>query len=378
MKNIIPPLLVLTFLTACNGGKSIDEKPDPVTVDKNSVKLSLPQVKNAGITTGKPLIKTIAGHITCNGVLEVPPQNLVSISAMYGGFVKNTELLEGMRIKKGQVICTLEHPDYIQLQEDYLSVKSKYDFARLEYERQKELGAENVLSQKSVQERESEFLALHAKVEGLRQKLSLINIQADELIKGKIQKTITLTSPIDGYVKEVNVNMGKYVDAHEVMFEIVDNRHLHAELTVFEKDIPKIKEGQKIKFTLPNEGSHVRSAVVHLIGHNLNNDKTLRVHGHLDKEDDKLLPGMYIKAQIEVVNSNAACLPDEAILLIDNRNYIFTETAYGVYKIQEVITGISYNGFTEIETEGFKENKIVLSGAHTLYSIFKNRSEPTE
>ena len=284
--NLFLSLIVLSILFSC---KNSDKVKETVTAEESgeikNVSLNAEQVKNAGIQTGAIEKKELTGVIRCNGVLDVPPQNLVSISAVLGGFVKSTDLLQGMRVKKGQVLCILEHPDYIQLQQDYLDIKSKYEFAKAEYERQKELSADNINSKRTFQEKESEYKSLEAKFGGLEQKLEMININPKALEQGKISRTVTLVSPINGFVKEVNVNIGKYVSQHEVMFEIIDAEHLHAELTVFEKDISKIKEGQKIKFTLPNENGKERTAVVHLIARSISNDKTARIHGHLDQED---------------------------------------------------------------------------------------------
>lgn len=378
MKNIFKLIFCTLLFTACNSGP-IAEENNGIAIDKeNTVSLSEAQQRNAGITTGKMEKKELSGSVFCNGVLDVPPQNLISISAVYGGFIKSTELLQGMRVKKGQVLCILEHPDYIQLQEDYLDTKSKFNFSKTELERQKELDADNVVSKRSLQERESEYNSLLAKVEGLKQKLALINIDAAQLEKGKISASVSVISPINGYVKEVNVNIGKYVNPHEAMFEIVDTEHLHAELTVFEKDVAKIKEGQKITFSLANEENTIRTATVHLIGRSIGQDKTVRIHGHLDKEDAQLLPGMYIKAEIEIKSTLSNCLPEKALLLINGKNYVFLEKNSGVYELTEVKTGISYNGYTEINENLEPDSRIVLGGARTLYSILKNKTQPSE
>ena len=89
---------------------SVDSKPSGV----NKVQLSDEQFKSIGIQLGSLETRSLSGNIKAHGVLDVPPQNLVSISAPLGGFVKSTELLQGMRVKKGQVVVVLEHPDYFR------------------------------------------------------------------------------------------------------------------------------------------------------------------------------------------------------------------------------------------------------------------------
>ncbi len=253
--------------------------------DEQTVQLTAAQYKSADIQLGKVELRNLSNVIQCNGVLDVPPQNLVSISLPIGGNLKSTELLQGMKVSKGQVIAVFEHPDYVQLQQEYIQAKSALDFSENEYNRQAELNKEQVTSQKSFQKTKADYLSQKALVLGLEKKLEQLGISVAQMDKGNITNTIIITSPINGYVTKVNVNIGKYLNPNDVAFEIVDTEHLHAELTVYEKDITKIKTGQTIHFSLPNENGNERSAKVHLIGREISSDRTVRIHGHLEKED---------------------------------------------------------------------------------------------
>lgn len=186
----------------------------------------------------------------------------------------------------------LQNADYIQLQQDYVDNKSQLEFLEAEYKRQQELAKENVNSQKILLQSKTQYQSMLAKVSGLKSKLSLLGISSTQIESGNFQSTISLTAPISGYVTQVNVNIGMFVNPTDVMFKIVDTEHLHAELTVFEKDVPKLKIGQKVRFTLANETVE-RIATVYLIGREIGEDRTVRIHCHLDKEDGELLPGMY-------------------------------------------------------------------------------------
>src|SRR5690606_16990108 len=132
------------------------------------------------------------------------------------------------------------------------------------------------------------YESLRARVEGLKARLAIINIEPEKLTDGNIRKTIHLYSPIAGYVTDVNVNLGQFVNATDELFKIVDTGHLHAELYVFEQDIPHLKVNQRVAFTLINENK-TRMAHVYLIGREINAERTIRVHCHLDEEDKNLL-----------------------------------------------------------------------------------------
>ena len=67
--------------------------------------------------------KDISAVLKLNGIIEVPPQNMIAVSVPLGGYLQSTHLLEGMKVKKGEIIATLEDQQYIQIQQDYLIAK---------------------------------------------------------------------------------------------------------------------------------------------------------------------------------------------------------------------------------------------------------------
>ncbi|PSL43367.1 cobalt-zinc-cadmium efflux system membrane fusion protein [Chitinophaga niastensis] len=374
-------LMATLLLTSC-GNKPVAN----VTADTHdhgeaasTVELTAAQFKTAGIIYGMPENRQISGAVKVNGFLDVPPQQAVSVSVPMGGFVKQTSLLQGMPVKQGQVIAVLENLDYIQLQQDYLEVKSQLEYATVEYQRQQELARENVNALKTLQQSKAAFQTLQAKENGLKQKLSVLNINMSSLEKGNIQRSVNVYAPISGYVTQVNVNLGQFVNPADILFRIVNTAHLHAELTVFEKDIPKLKIGQQVRFTLANESAQ-RTATVHLIGREISAERTVRVHCHLEKEDTQLLPGTYLQAMIETGTAGVKALPEAAIVNFENKAYIFlkkatTDSTYH-FAMQEVQKGNSEQGYTEVsfpkDTPG---NEVVVKGAYDLLAKLKNSGD---
>lgn len=377
----------LALFSACGGNSS---GADVAAVTKDSaqhedahhddefmVELTPEQVQTAGVRTGPIESRTLSGTIKVNGTLDVPPQQLVSVAAPMGGFLKSSELLQGKHVRKGQVIAVMQDPSYIQLQQDYLESIGQLEYLKAEFERQEELFKENINARKALQLAKANYQSMQAKVTGLKAKLKLIGINQEHLQKGEIQSTINMYAPISGYVTEVNVNIGKYVNPTDVMFEIVDTEHLHAELTVFEKDVPKLKIGQKVRFILANEANE-RMATVYLIGREISPDRTVRIHCHLDREDRELLPGMYLTAYVETKNLQLPAVPEAAVVNFEGKNYIFIEEEPGHYKAMEVKTGVSELGYMElILPAGFdtKDTKVVVKGAYDLLSKLKNSGE---
>ena len=384
MKNLKYNLILIAanvlFGMAC-GNKNQPEVTE-TSIDstaKETIVLASTQFNNAGIVLAKPVSQNINQKIKANGKLDVPPQNLVSISAPYGGFLKSTALLQGMHVHKGEVIAQMEHPDYIQLQQDYLENKSTLTYLKNELDRQQELAKEEVNSKKTLQKAKTDFEVMQARVNGLRAKLELINIDVAKLEKGAMQKVVALTSPINGYVTKVNVNIGAFVTANTILFEIVDTEHLHAEISVFEKDIHHIKIGQKVAFTLANE-TQERFAKVHLIGREISEDRTVRVHCHLSKEDKDLLPGMYLTAYIDVKTSTNNTLPSNAFVDFEGKSYVFLlskkpNNSYTFTRIEVEKLG-EENGFTAFtSTQDLNNKNIVTEGAYKLLSAMQGGEE---
>ena len=378
-------ILFLTIIIASCGNK-VKEETSVVEekVDANAVEITPEQYKTADVQLGVIEEKALSRTTKVNGMLDVPPQNLVSISTPFGGFVKSTVMLQGLKVQKGQVVATMLNPDYVQPQQDYIDFKSQLNYLKLEYERQQELAKENVNAQKTVQKSKAEFESMRARVLGLKTKLQLMNINMSSLEKGNIQSTIPLYSPINGYVTQVNTNIGAFALATDVLFKIANTEHLHAELTVFEKDVPKVKIGQKVRFVLANE-TQERMATVYLVGKEISQERTVQIHCHLDKEDTTLLPGMYLKALVESGSNKVPAVPSKAIVEFEGLHYIFIadsesskEKGITKYKLITIKTGVSELNYTELifdSTTDWKNWKVVTNGAYDMLSEMKNSEE---
>jgi cobalt-zinc-cadmium efflux system membrane fusion protein len=231
----------------------------------------------------------------------------------------------------------------------------------------------------------SDYKSLKTQVKALEQKLALIGIDPANLHDDDISSSVALLSPISGFVKAVNVNIGKFVSPSDVLFEIVNSDKLFLELTLFEKDADKVSAGQKIRFFINNE-TEQHEAVIYQTGKSINADKTYKVYASVQGTCKNVLPGMYVNAIIESTSNTVAALPSDAIVSFDDKDYIFVfdkdkeedGKPFTEYRIIEVHKGVSDGGFTEIILpEGFDIStaKVVIKGAYNLLSAKKNAGE---
>ena len=403
----IQAFAVLAVLSgACNSSTPPEGTEEHHEEEGVTVVLDAAQFTLAGIELGKPELRAISGNVPVYGKLDSPPQNLVSISPTIGGFVRSTDLLEGLRVKKGQVLAVLEHPDIITLQQDYLENRSMLEMLRQDDERQQALAEGDVSAVRTRQEASSKYRVAQARDAALRERLKMIGIDAGTLTPATLRSTMNVYSPINGYVTEVAAHIGKFMGPESVLCRIVDTEHLHAELVVFERDVPKLRVGQKIRFTLANETTE-RTAKVYLIGRQIDTDRTIRVHGHLDDEDGELLPGMALNGVVELDSAQVWTVPTEAVVEIEGRSYVFAQEARAgnvdhahaeeeehghdhaepepaakdqAYHFEgvEVRVGVSELGHTEVAAvKGvpLQDRVIVTQGAYSLLSVLQNSEE---
>jgi cobalt-zinc-cadmium efflux system membrane fusion protein len=384
----------ITFISCNKQSAETDSKAEnPAHIhnpnETESLEITEKQFITTGIELGKIAMRNLSGTIKVNGLLDVPPQNLVSISAVMGGFIRKTDLLQGMKVSKGQLIVTIENQDFIQMQQDYLDTKARLEYAELEYKRQEQLAKENVSAVKIFQQTTADYKSLQAKFAALSQRLATVGISKKNVEAGEITNSVSIFSPISGYVTAVNINLGKFVTPSDVLFEIMDTDHLHAELSVFEKDISKLKIGQKLHLYLANEPEVERNATIYLINPRINADRTIRVHCHLDKIEPNLMPNTYLKAIIDLGETAKTALPDQAVVNFEDKFYIFalqnsenqnknTQEKTYHFEFIEVQKGVAERGFTEVMLpENFDKNatQIVLKGAFALLAQLKSEGK---
>jgi cobalt-zinc-cadmium efflux system membrane fusion protein len=376
MKQIFSIITMILFLSACGGDKKEESKADRPVVNGNTVSLTDAQLQNAGIQTGKLELQSLSSVLKVSGKIDVPPQNMVSISVPLGGYLKSTKLLPGTHVGKGEVLAVIEDQQYIQIQQDYLTAKSQFAYNESEYNRQKELNQSKATSDKAFEQTKAAYQSQNILLKALEEKLKLIGVNPDRITANTISKSINIYSPIAGYVSAVNVNIGKYVTPSDVLFELVNPTDIHLALTVFEKDVDKLFIGQKLMAYTNTRPDKKYPCEILLISKNLSDERSTMVHCHFEQYDKTLLPGMFMNAEIEVKNNNVKALPDDAIVRFENKQYVFIAKGRSQFEMVEIKAGTSEKGFTEITVDPNRENEIfVTKGAYNLLMKLKNSAE---
>ena len=364
--NYIKSILLLSILVlaSCGKTKTEDESSLPKSTEVKSefVQLSKAQYDNAKMELGGLVEKPFAQTIHTSGVIDVPPQSLAVISSFAGGYIKNTPLLVGDRVKKGQRLVTIENPEFITMQQNYLETAGQLSYLKSEYDRQKTMLEEKITSQKSYLKSESEYKTAMARNNSLKKNLEMLNINPASVEAGNIVSQANIYSPIDGNVTQVFVNTGTYVSPADKIMEIMNTDHIHLELKVFEKDLLKLKKDQEILFTVPEASKEIFTGEIHLVGTTINPaSRIAMVHGHIEEKDESnFTAGMFVEADIVTGTENRLSLPEDAIVELEGKYYVLllknkNDESFEFLPM-EVKIGATYKGFTALEN-GSKFNQ---------------------
>jgi cobalt-zinc-cadmium efflux system membrane fusion protein len=215
-------------------------------------------------------------------------------------------------------------------------------------------------------------------VKSLAEKLKLIGIQPDKVNENSLSRRISILSPINGYVLEVNTNIGKYVMPSDIPFELVDPSDIHLTLTVFEKDINQLSAGQRVVSFTNSEPEKKYEAKIILIGKDITKDRAVTVHCHFETFDHSLIPGMYMNAELETNIKSGYVIPDNGLIRFEGKHYIYEVIADKNYEMIEVLTHGSSDGSTLITLQDNSSpigRTFVTNGAYTLLMKMKNMEE---
>jgi len=352
----------------------VEKQPDTVSAaGARQVSFDPQQIRNVGIEVGNPVLKNVSGTLTLQGKIDVPPQSTISLSFPLGGYLKSTKMLPGMRVRKGQVLAELEDMQFIQLQQDYLTARAKFELAESEYVRQKDLNQSKAASDKVFQQAKAEVETQRILMNALARKLEVIGIAPNKLNPDNISKTVPILSPIDGFVSKVNVNVGKYTAPTDMLFELVDPKDIHLALNVFEKNLNELSVGQQVTAYANANPAKKFSAEIILIGKSLTNDRMAEVHCHFDRYNAALVPGMFMNGEVSVETRKALTVPEAAVVRWENKSFVFVERDSGNFEMVEIVPGAVREGIQQIGGPGVgTESRVVIRNAYSLLMKMKN------
>lgn len=331
---IISLIFITLFVISCGKKEETQSEIKTEQTEENHeeapqtiAELTEEQMKSVGVTLGTVEMKELTSTIKANGLLRVPNNKKATVTSLYGGVIQTIKVQIGDFVKQGQVLATISNPEYIQVQEQYLTVNSRISFAEQEFRRQKELFDNDAGAKKNLQSADAELKSFRTQRASLQRQLQLMGISPGKVSNGNLRSGLVITSPISGTISNMNAQIGSYVDVSSPVLDIIDNNSIHLDLQVFEKDLPKMRVGQVVHFKLTNNPETEYDAKIYSIGSSFENEsKTISVHANVTGNKTGLIDGMNITGIVSLDKSTTPAIPNEAIVEADGKYYVFVQT----------------------------------------------------
>lgn len=372
-----------TFFSKQAGAEAHEEEHEE-EVDFDNIPLSQKQMKAIDLQMGEPTHRVMDAMIPATGQLVLRAQSMGEVSALMGGVVKNIYVKEGQVVGRGQVVATVENTDVVGLQREYFSAVKECELSRADMDRQKLLSQNGAGVNKNLQQAQKDYQVAHANMVGIGRQLAQMGISTAAVAKGSFTTAFPLRAPIAGVVSQITASLGSYADMQTPLMKIRNNQAVECDINVFEKDLNKVKEGNRVLLSLTNQPGVKLSGHVYGMNQYFNDGtKSVAVHVKLDAtRGAHLFDGMYVSGQIATGTQQCVALPSKAIVNTDGKQYIFAlngTPGKGQYSFSrhEVTTGVTDNGYTEVQLcKHIKQGqKIVTANAFYLASLTGDHGE---
>jgi len=363
---ILPLILILQ--TGCNTAPAVVQEENSPT---DLITITKAQFAQENMETGTSQPRDFRHEISVKGVIEAPVDGKVRVSALIPGTISSLLVSNGQKVSKGQTLYELDSKEAISLQQEFVESASKLKYLTSQYKGSKVLYEEKVMSELNFLMAESEYLSELARHNALKAKLELVGLNPSTIEQGNIFSTLKITSPVNGYVTQLDCTKGQFVDSDLFLIEIIDVNRKYLKLFVFQSDLPDILPGQSIEFFVPFRYESKYSATLKLINKSFDagNNYVICTAEIGSGEATELIIGQNVEARIVVSQHEAPGVPEEAIfksgdsiyVLVkedeDSENYYFRKTA--------VTIGHNYGGWIEVTGIDPAKN-ILLRGGYNL------------
>ncbi len=339
---LVTSLIGLLFWSSCSKSEegAVEAVGEEAQTGSTEIQLTEEQFKTMKMEWGKLHTGEFSEEIRVQGSVQIPVEGMREITTYFGGYVYDLKLIEGQEVRKGEVLFTLENPDFLRLQQEYLEIKSQLAYLKVEWERQKTLAQEQISAQKNSLKAGADYEGALAKAQSLKKQLALISIDVETLSPDTMRSKISVTSPISGFVEEVIAVPGQFLPSAAKALTLMSKEHIHVELVLFEKDAAKVHPGQLVEFTSPDRPEEILKAKIYVVGKSINAQRQINVHAHLldEKEEAKLTPGMFLQARIQLDPKLSLAVPEESVIELGDEYFILVQKSKveGGFTLQKI------------------------------------------
>lgn len=293
------------------------------------------------------LLETARRELTAPAVVEAVPGLTARIFPPVSGHLVKLSAQLGDRVSKGEVLATINSPDYMSAQSDYARAKSTLDLTERALHRQKELLDAKIAARRDVEQAQNDYDSARSTLLAAEGRLRAYGIDP---ARDRPEDPLVLRSPVAGRVIDVAAGIGEFrSDTTAPLMTIADLSTVWLTASVQEKDVRFVGKGQEARATLAAYPGEEVAARVFAVGEILDPDtRATKVRMALPNPDARYRPGMYATVTFLGFPEQRLTVPTSALVQVGNAAFVFQQVAPGQFKAVEVEPGEQRGGRTEI------------------------------
>jgi len=405
MTNVARRLLVLgmmTLATATSCRRGAAPAPETAPPEQEAagheealperVNLSAAAISEAGITTWQVIPVDLEHLLVLNGTVGHDENRLLQVASNVRGRVAGIPVDLGARVRKGDPLILVESVDLGRAREEFIRELSGYRVASQAYTRARTLLEGKAISTGEFQAREGAYLGSKAAAQAAERALHLLGDDDDEIarLRSEVESNetpshadpprLTLRASFNGRVIERKVTPGALVEALQPLMTVADLSSVWVFLEAYEKDLALIHEGLPVAIRTEAYPQEIFRGRVDYVGSVLETStRTVRLRATVDNRTERLKPGMFVKAHVDVPRppgeaTGSLAVPQSALQTLEGRSTLFVQVEPGIFERRFVEVGHSFEGFTEV-LAGLKLGDLVVTeGSFVVKSEFAKAS----
>jgi membrane fusion protein, copper/silver efflux system len=330
---------------------------EEVTEETPQVEISSEQQKLIGVKTVKVSLKSIRKVIRTVGRIEADERKLATINTKVEGWIEKLHVdYTGRYVKKGEPLVEIYSPELLATQQEFLSILK---WAKQPGDKKKDDTLGLMLAKDAT-----------AALDAARQRLRFWDI-SDAQIKqiqqsGKPVRTLTLYSPVSGFVTQKMAVLGIKVMPGEKLFDIADLSTLWIIADIYENELPLVKVGQQAKITLSYFPGKELSSKIDYIYPTISADtRTAKIRLTLPNPGGQLKPQMFTNVEIKISLGKKLVIPESAVIDTGTSQVVYVDKGEGAFEPREVELGLRADGSVEV-LRGIKAGEKVATSANFL------------
>lgn len=326
------------------------------TEEAPTVEIPLEKQQLIGVKTVEVAVRPLQKIVRTVGRIEYDERRLATVNTKFEGWIEKLYVdYTGRYVKKGEPLADIYSPELFATQQEFINL--------LRWAGQKNKDIKDDLG--VMLSRDAETI-----IEAAKQRLRLWDI-TDAQIKrigetGKPIRTLTIYSPVNGYVVQKMALQGMRVMPGERLFDIADLSSIWIISDIYEYELPLIKVGETARISLSYFPNREFSSKIDYVYPTLSGEtRTAKVRFTIPNPGIQLKPQMFTNVEVKINLGKRLAIPEDAVIDTGTRQIVYVDKGEGYFEPREVTLGLRADGMVEV-LKGLKAKERVASAANFL------------